>query len=65
MEGIDLDPSFTLESTVKAFIRLLETVEVSDSGREFRPNYISSCRAQDASRLIQLVEEMKSHIKDL
>lgn len=50
------------ERTVHAFIDLLETKEVSDSGREFYPNYISSCRAHDASKMIQLVEEIKQYL---
>lgn len=44
---------------VREFIRLLDIVEESDNGRQFHPNYISSCRSMDAAKMIQCVEEMR------
>jgi hypothetical protein len=38
---------------------LLEITEESDSGNEFRPNYISSCRAVDGDRIQKILEEAK------
>jgi hypothetical protein len=44
------------------FITLLETTEESDSGNEFRPNYIGSCRTLDADRMNQIIKEAKKEI---
>lgn len=38
---------------------LLDITEESDSGNEFRPNRISSCRAVDGDRIQKILEEAK------
>lgn len=50
---------FDLVGCVKRFFELLDKVETSDEGREFRPNYISSCRCLDGAELGKLIEKMK------
>lgn len=44
----ELDEYYT---NVKRLLELLEKVEVSDSGKEFHPNYISSCRVFDTEEI--------------
>lgn len=51
-----------LHSLWKEFIDLLEITEESDSGNEFRPNYINSCRALDGERMSQIIKEAKKEI---
>ena len=51
-----------LHSLWKEFIDLLEITEESDSGGEFRPNYIGSCRALDGERMNQIIKEAKKEI---
>jgi hypothetical protein len=41
---------------------LLDITEESDNGTEFRPNYISSCRAVDGERIQKILEEAKQLI---
>lgn len=48
-----------LISVVREFISLLDKVEISDEEREFRPNYIGSCRVLDGQRLGKLLIQMK------
>jgi hypothetical protein len=43
----------------KEFITLMEITEESDSGNEFRPNKISSCRAMDGKRLNEILAEAR------
>ena len=43
----------------KEFITLMEITEESDSGNEFRPNKISSCRAIDGKRLNEILAEAR------
>ena len=51
-----------LNNLWKEFIYLLEITEESDSGSEFRPNYIGSCRALDGERMNQIIKEAKKEI---
>jgi hypothetical protein len=48
-----------LNNLWKEFIDLLEITEESDSGGEFRPNYIGSCRALDGQRMNQIIKEAR------
>ena len=41
-------------------IGYLEAMEESDSGRQFHPTTISSCRCMVAARLGEIIPEMKS-----
>ena len=38
---------------------MLDSYEVSDSGREFRPTTIQSCRVMDCAKLAKILPEMK------
>jgi hypothetical protein len=48
------------QSHVKELIRLLEIEEESDSGRAFRPNYVSSCRVMDGMKINQCLKALKN-----
>jgi len=48
-----------LNSLVKRLFKILDTVEVSDSGRKFRPTYITSCRILHTEELHVLLSRMK------
>ena len=52
-------PTCSLDGVVREFIRLLDIEEESDSGRRFRPNGITSCRAMDGAKMVELLREMK------
>jgi hypothetical protein len=52
-------PLLRLTSLWHQLLFLLEITEESDSGNEFRPNYISSCRAVDGDRIQKILEEAK------
>lgn len=54
--------TLSLERMVEAFIAYLEVVEESDSGNEFRPNYISSCRVMDSEAMGILLTEMRKRV---
>ena len=54
--------AYKLNNLWKEFIALLEVTEESDSGGEFRPNYIGSCRALDGERMNQIIKEAKKEI---
>lgn len=56
----------TLEENVRLFFQILETKEMSDSGREFHPTRfnaeercIDSCRVWDTHRLNRIMKKMK------
>jgi hypothetical protein len=51
----------TLEDCVRMFFELIDKVEVSDSGREFKPNRmeINSCRVWDTHCLNKIIPKMK------
>ena len=55
-------PILRLTSLWHQLIFLLEITEESDSGNEFRPNRISSCRAVDGDRIQKILEEAKQLI---
>lgn len=44
----------------REFIRLLEIREESDSGREFSPNQLVSCRVVDGERINEIITAAKS-----
>lgn len=50
----------TLEDKVKEFFLFLDKWEESDSGREFRPNVISSCRCLDAPKIGKILMDMRT-----
>jgi hypothetical protein len=52
-------PLLRLTSLWHQLFFLLDITEESDSGNEFRPNRISSCRAVDGERIQKILEEAK------
>lgn len=52
-----------LADCVRMFFEILNHTEESDSGRQFQPNYISSCRVWDTHRLNRLITQMKELTK--
>ena len=46
------------------FFDMLDTVEESDSGTEFKPTKISSCRSQHISQLSTLLPELRKLARD-
>jgi hypothetical protein len=55
-------PLLHLTSLWHQLFFLLDITEESDSGNEFRPNRISSCRAVDGERIQKILEEAKQLI---
>lgn len=55
-------PKRTTADLIRRFLALLEIVEVSDSGREFRPNQIYSCRAVDGAEINEILLELKKRL---
>ena len=51
-----------LKTLVLRMFEILDIVEESDSGREFHPTTISSCRAGDAAKLELILERMKANV---
>lgn len=49
-----------MKELLKEMFEILDVVEVSDEGREFRPNKFVSCRAMDGERLSQILNELKA-----
>lgn len=45
---------------VRELIRLLEIEEESDSGRPFKPNYVSSCRVMDGMKINQCLKTLRN-----
>lgn len=54
--------SDNLKSLCKQFIDILETVEVSDNGREFHPTTINSCRVLTLEKLDKIIADIKKEI---
>lgn len=52
-----------IAALVRRLFALLETVEVSDSEREFHPTYISSCRVMHTQELNELLPKLKEAAK--
>lgn len=49
----------TLEECTQLLLEILDSKEISDEGREFKPTYITSCRVWDSHRLGKLIPKMK------
>lgn len=47
--------AINLEEAVKEFFEILDSWETSDSGREFRPTIINSCRVVHVAKLEKLL----------
>jgi hypothetical protein len=48
-----------LVKLVGEYLSLLEIVETTDDGREFRPNQLGSCRVMDGSRMNEILNELR------
>ena len=48
-----------LTDKVKEFLSILDIVEESDSGRQFHPTTIQSCRCIDLERIGEILKSMK------
>lgn len=57
------DRSERLHRAVRRFIRLLETVEGSDSGTVFHPVTINCCRSSMIKDVEQTLDDMKKYSK--
>lgn len=55
-------PADTLEENVRRFFDILDTVECSDSGRDFKPIQISSCRVMLTAKLSAILEKMREQV---
>lgn len=53
-----------LKSLCKEFLDILNTVEVSDSEREFHPTRINSCRVHDAVRINKILAHICRIVTD-
>lgn len=52
-----------LKDLVKRMFEILDIVETTDEGREFRPTAIHSCRCMDAKKLELIFERMKAIVQ--
>lgn len=52
-----------LESLVKELFVLLDTKEESDSGRIFKPTYITSCRVMHSIKLKEILPKIRKLLK--
>lgn len=52
------------DTLVKQLFDILDTVEVSSEGREFRPTVIRSCRTQHTMRLESILAGLKELCND-
>jgi len=57
-----MNKKLRLYKLLTEFFEILDTVEESDSGRAFRPVYISSCRVLTTERIGELFSEIKKII---
>jgi hypothetical protein len=48
-----------LEQLTHELLKYLNKEEESDSGHQFRPNYISSCRVLDGQRMGKILKRME------
>ncbi|MHA1789191.1 MAG: hypothetical protein ACTSXT_08185 [Candidatus Helarchaeota archaeon] len=46
----------------KEFFSILDIVEESDSGRKFRPVYISSCRVLESKKIREIFDNVREQI---
>lgn len=49
---------------VKELFELLDTVEETDEGREFKPTVIRSCRSDHVIKLDQIMTGLKNTLED-
>lgn len=54
----------TTKELLKKLFYYLDITEESDSGRPFRPNVISSCRAMDGAELNEILNQLKAQVSD-
>jgi len=49
----------SIEQCCKRLVDILDTRECSDSGREFAPTYITSCRVLHTMELTDIIKRMR------
>lgn len=54
--------ALTDKELMEELLFYLDKTEVSDNDREFKPNYISSCRVMDGDILRKVLKEMKERV---
>lgn len=52
-----------LSNSCKALFECLDKVEETDTGKEFKPNYISSCRVLDSVKITESITNIKRIIE--
>ena len=52
------EENVALKLLVRELLAILNTVEISDNGKEFHPTTISSCRVLTLQRLQQILSEL-------
>lgn len=52
-------PPFETVRLVRELLSLLEIVETTDDGREFRPNQLGSCRVIDGFRINEILTQLR------
>ena len=53
-----------LESLWAEFIKILKKTEISDSGTEFHPNGITSCRVLDTKRMNEILTRAEEMVNE-
>ena len=59
---IKVNNSVSLKELINEFFSILEETEVSDSGTEFHPTTINSCRVFKTQRLGELIAAIKEQL---
>lgn len=59
-----MNKDIELKTLAKRFFQILDTKEESDSGREFSPVYIVSCRVLLGQELNEILPKMKELAND-
>ena len=58
-KALDISTGSRLAELCRDLFDMLDACEVSDSGREFHPTTIQSCRAMHCAKLAEILPEMK------
>lgn len=66
IQNLNMTPEATetMVGLVGEYLSLLDVVETTDDGREFRPNRLGSCRAMDGQRMNQILTELRLMIPE-
>ena len=53
-----------IKELLREFFRLMDMVETTDSGRPFRPNFITSLRVLDGAKLGEILAQLKEYANE-